>query len=69
MTLLPPPALISSLPAPAEMASLPEPLGYNTEAMFGSYDYPDLTIMRFRPWQIRLAEAGKPDALKVWRQE
>jgi general stress protein 26 len=51
------------------MASLPEPIGYNTEAMFGSYEYPDLTIMRFRPRQIRLAEAGKPDALRVWRQE
>lgn len=51
------------------MKSIPEPLGYDTETMFGSYDFPDLTIMRFRPWQIRLAEAGKPDALRVWRQE
>ena len=31
-------------------ATIPEPLGYNTEQMFGSYDYPGLTVMRLRPW-------------------
>jgi hypothetical protein len=31
------------------IASLPGPLGYDTEAMFGSYDYPHLTLLRLRP--------------------
>ena len=48
------------------IAAIPEPLGYDTEAMFGSYDFPDLTMLRLRAWQIRLSVAGDLAALRVW---
>ena len=47
------------------IAALPEPLGYDTEAMFGSYDFPDLIILRLKAWRIRLAVAG--DVARVRR--
>jgi general stress protein 26 len=31
------------------IAAIPEPLGNNTETMFGSYDVPNLTMLRLRP--------------------
>jgi hypothetical protein len=51
------------------IASIPEPLGYNAEAMFGSYDFPNLTLLRLTPWKIRLSVAGDLAALRVWEAE
>ena len=48
------------------IASLPEPLGYDTETMFGSYDFPNLTVLRVKAWKIRLSVAGDLAALRVW---
>ena len=50
------------------IATIPEPLGYDTAQMFGGYDYPGLTILRLRPWRIRLTEAGKPTEQRVWEE-
>jgi hypothetical protein len=36
--------------------------------MFGSYDVPNLTMLRFRPWKIRLAVAGDVSARRVWEE-
>ncbi|MDQ3694417.1 MAG: pyridoxamine 5'-phosphate oxidase [Chloroflexota bacterium] len=49
-------------------ATVPEPLGYDTEAMFGSYDFPHLSIMRLKPWRVRLEVAGDQAALRVWQE-
>jgi hypothetical protein len=43
------------------IAGMPEPLGYNTETTFGSYDFPNLTILRPKTWKIRLSVGG------IWR--
>jgi general stress protein 26 len=48
------------------IAAIPEPLGYDAEAMFGSYDFPDLTMLRLTPWRIRLSVAGDRSALLYW---
>ncbi len=48
------------------IGAIPEPLGYDTEAMFGSYDYPNLTMLRLEPWKIRLTLAGDLSARRVW---
>jgi general stress protein 26 len=48
------------------IATFPEPLGYDAEAMFGGYDYPNLTLLRLEAWKIRLAVAGDRAALRVW---
>jgi general stress protein 26 len=48
--------------------AIPEPLGYDTEAMFGSYDYPGLTLLRLNPWRIRLSIAGQPAAAQIWQE-
>jgi hypothetical protein len=50
------------------IATVPEPLGYNTKAMFGGYDYPNLTILRVRPWRIRLTVAGDLAARRAWQE-
>jgi hypothetical protein len=50
------------------IASLPEPLGYDAETMFGGYDLPGLTILRLKPWKIRLTVAGDRAAARVWRE-
>ena len=34
--------------------------------MFGSYDFPHLTLLRLTPWKIRLAVAGDRSALRLW---
>jgi hypothetical protein len=33
------------------IAVIPEPLGYDTETMFGSYDFPNLTMLRLKPME------------------
>ncbi len=48
------------------IATHPEPLGYDAETMFGSYDFPNLTMLALKPWKIRLATAGDVAALRVW---
>lgn len=48
---------------------IPEPLGYDPETMFGSYDFPDLTVLRLKPWQIRLTVAGDLSAKRIWEDE
>ncbi len=50
------------------IATHPEPLGYDTETMFGSYDFPDLTMLALKPWKIRLATAGDVAALRIWEK-
>jgi hypothetical protein len=47
------------------IAAIPEPLGYNTETMFGSYDVPNLTMLRLRPWKIRLKVARGASARRI----
>lgn len=51
-----------------QIKSIPEPLGFDTESMFGSYDYPHLTLLRLKPWGIRLAVAGDPAATRIWTE-
>jgi general stress protein 26 len=51
------------------IAAIPEPLGYDTETMFGSYDFPNLTILRLKPWKIRLTVAGDLSARRIWEAE
>jgi general stress protein 26 len=51
------------------IAAIPEPLGYNTETMFGSYDVPNLTMLRLRPWKIRLTVAGDVSARRIWEEQ
>ena len=48
------------------IAAIPEPLGYDTEAMFSSYDFPNLTMLRLQAWKIRLAVEEDVGALRVW---
>ena len=48
------------------IAAIPEPLGYNTETMFGSYDFPNLTRLRLAAWKIRLTVAGDVSARRIW---
>ena len=48
------------------IAAIPEPLGYNTETMFGSYDFPNLTMLRLTAWKIRLTVAGDVSARRIW---
>jgi hypothetical protein len=50
------------------IATIPEPLGYDTAQMFGNNDYPGLTILRWRPWRIRLSVAGNPTVQRVWQE-
>jgi general stress protein 26 len=50
------------------IAAIPEPLGYDTETMFGSYDVPNLTMLRLVPWKIRLTVAGDVSARKNWEK-
>ena len=50
------------------IAVIPEPLGYNAQTMFGSYDVPNLTILRFEPWKIRLTVAGDISARRTWEK-
>ena len=50
------------------IAAIPEPLGYDTETMFGSYDVPNLTVLRLRPWKIRLTVAGDVSARRIWEE-
>lgn len=33
--------------------------------MFGSYDFPDLTVLRLKAWKIRMSVAGDLAALRV----
>ena len=47
------------------IAVIPEPLGYNSETMFGSFDVPNLTMLRLRPWKIRLTVAGDLSARRI----
>jgi general stress protein 26 len=51
------------------IAAIPEPLGYNTEAMFGSYDFPNLTMLRLKHWKIRLTVAGDAAARRIWEEQ
>ena len=51
------------------IAAIPEPLGYDTETMFGSYDFPNLTRLRLRPWKIRLTVAGDVSARRIWEEQ
>jgi hypothetical protein len=51
------------------IAAIPEPLGYDTEKMFGSYDFTNLTMLRLKPWKIRLSVAGDLSARQVWENE
>lgn len=51
------------------IAALPEPLGYATETMFGSYDFPNLTMLRLKPWKVRLTVAGDVSARRIWEEE
>ena len=48
------------------IATLPGLLGYNTEQMFGSYDFPNLTLLQLKAWKIRLTVAGDLAAIRVW---
>jgi hypothetical protein len=48
------------------IAAIPEPLGYNAQIMFGSYDVPNLTILRLETWKIRLTVAGDVSARRTW---
>ena len=48
------------------IAAIPEPLGYDTETMFGSYDFPDLTVLRLKACKVRLSVAGDLAALRIW---
>ena len=50
------------------IAAIPEPLGYDTETMVGSYDFPDLTVLRLKACKIRLSVAGDLAALRVWKE-
>ena len=50
------------------IAAIPVPLGYDTETMFGSYDYPNLTMLRLGLWKIRLTVAGDLAARRVWEK-
>jgi hypothetical protein len=50
------------------IAAIPEPLGYDTETIFGSYDFLNLTMLRLKPWKIRLAVAGEVSALRIWEE-
>ncbi len=50
------------------IAAIREPLGYDTGSMFGSYDYPNLTMLRLKPWKIRLTVAGDVSARRVWEE-
>jgi general stress protein 26 len=50
------------------IAAIPEPLGYDAETMFGSYDVPNLTMLRLRPWKIRLTVAGDVSARRIWQE-
>jgi len=36
--------------------------------MFGGYDVPNLTMVRLRPWKIRLTVAGDVSALRTWEE-
>ena len=48
------------------IAAIPARLGYDTETMFGSYDVPNLTMLRLKPWKIRLTVAGDVSARRIW---
>jgi hypothetical protein len=37
--------------------------------MFGSFDFPNLTVLRLRPWKIRLTVAGDLSARKFWEEQ
>jgi len=50
------------------IAVIPEPLGYNAQTMFGSYDVPNLTMLRLEPWRIRLTVAGDVSARMIWEE-
>jgi general stress protein 26 len=50
------------------IAAIAEPLGYNMETMFGSYDVPNLTMLRLEPWRIRLLVAGDASARRSWEK-
>ena len=50
------------------IAAIPEPLGYNAQTMFGSYDVPNLTMLRLEPWRIRLPVAGDASARRSWEK-
>jgi general stress protein 26 len=52
----------------ARIAVIPEPLGYNAQTMFGSYDVPNLTMLRLEPWRIRLTVAGDVSARMIWEE-
>jgi general stress protein 26 len=49
------------------IAAIPGPLGYDAETMFESYDAPNLTMLRLRPWKIRLTVAGNVSAGRIWQ--
>jgi hypothetical protein len=51
------------------IAAIPEPLGYDTETMFGSYHFPNLTMLRLKPWKIRLTVAGDAAARRIWEEQ
>jgi hypothetical protein len=51
------------------IATIPEPLGYDTARMGGDDDYPGNTIMRLRPWRIRVSEVENQTAQRVWQEE
>jgi hypothetical protein len=36
--------------------------------MFGSYDVPNLTMLRLEPWRIRLTVAGDASARRIWEK-
>ena len=50
------------------IAVIPEPLGYDAQTMFGSYDVPNLTLLRLEPWKIRLTVAGDVSARRIWEE-
>jgi hypothetical protein len=50
------------------IAAIPEPLGYNAATMFESYDVPNLTMLRLKPWKIRLTVAGDLSARRIWEE-
>lgn len=37
--------------------------------MFGSYDFPNLTMLRLKPWQVRLTVAGDVSARRILEEE
>jgi hypothetical protein len=37
--------------------------------MFGSYDFPNLTMLRLKHWKIRLTVAGDAAARRIWEEQ